>query len=124
MGLHIENICIDSTAPRATAEFWAAALEWDIVEDDGDEVALQPPAGSPAAETFPDLLFLQVPERKSGKNRLHFCLRPQDQDAEVTRLEALGASRVNVGQGSDVTWIVMADPEGNEFCVLRTAQKS
>ena len=119
MGIHIANICIDSISPRETAEFWAAALSWQIVDDDGDEVALQPPAGSPEAGILPDLLFLRVPERKSTKNRLHFCLRPQDQAAEVTRLEALGASPVDVGQGEDATWVVMADPEGNEFCVLR-----
>lgn len=122
MGLHIENICIDSTSPWETAEFWAATLQWDIAreESDDDEVALAPPAGSPETGNFPDLLFLRVPERKSGKNRLHLCLRPDDQDAEVGRLEALGAHRVDVGQGGDVTWVVMADPEGNEFCVLRT----
>ena len=53
------------------------------------------------------------------KNRLHLDLRPDDQAAEVARLEALGATRVDVGQGDDVTWVVLADPEGNEFCVLR-----
>lgn len=125
MGLHIENICIDSTSPRETAEFWAAALQWDMAQGDGgesddDEVALAPPAGSDGPGAFCELLFLRVPERKAGKNRLHLCLRPQDQDAEVSRLEALGARRVDVGQGSEVGWVVMADPEGNEFCVLRT----
>ncbi len=53
------------------------------------------------------------------KNRLHLDLRPKDQAAEVARLEALGAQRVDVGQGPDVTWVVLADPDGNEFCVLR-----
>ena len=67
----------------------------------------------------PDLLFLRVPERKEAKNRLHLDLRPEDRDAEVARLEGLGAMRVDVGQGPDVTWVVMADPDGNEFCVLR-----
>ena len=67
----------------------------------------------------PDLLFLRVPERKEAKNRLHLDLRPEDRDAEVARLEGLGARRVDVGQGPDVTWVVMADPDGNEFCVLR-----
>jgi hypothetical protein len=59
-----------------------------------------------------------VPEQKVGKNRLHIDLRPQDQAAEVARLEDLGARRVDVGQG-DVSWVVMADPAGNEFCVLQ-----
>ena len=67
----------------------------------------------------PDLLFLKVPEAKSLKNRLHIDLRPDDQQAEVSRLEALGAVRVSVGQTAEVTWVVLADPEGNEFCVLR-----
>jgi hypothetical protein len=69
------------------------------------------------------MLFLQVPDPKQGFNRLHIDLRPTgeapDQAAEVARLEALGATRVDVGQG-DVSWVVMADPEGNEFCVLTT----
>jgi hypothetical protein len=64
------------------------------------------------------LLFLKVPEAKVVKNRLHLDLRPLDQDAEVARLEALGARRVSVGQG-EVSWVVMADPDGNEFDVLR-----
>ena len=67
----------------------------------------------------PDLLFLRVPEPKTVKNRLHIDLRPDDQAAEVARLERLGARRVDVGQGADVSWVVLADPEGNEFCVLR-----
>ena len=67
----------------------------------------------------PDLLFLRVPEDKTTKNRLHIDLRPDDQAAEVARLEALGATRVSVGQGDDVSWVVLADPDGNEFCVLR-----
>jgi hypothetical protein len=66
----------------------------------------------------PDLLFLEVPEGKAVKNRLHLDLRPEDQGAEVARLEALGARWVSVGQG-EVSWVVMADPEGNEFDVLR-----
>ncbi len=71
----------------------------------------------------PGLLFLRVPEDKAVKNRLHLDLRPQDgsdQAAELERLLAMGARRVDVGQGSDVTWVVLADPEGNEFCLLRS----
>ncbi|MBK5305318.1 MAG: hypothetical protein JJD92_01375 [Frankiaceae bacterium] len=65
------------------------------------------------------MLFTPVPEDKTAKNRLHIDLRPEDQDEEVRRIEALGATRVSVGQGPEVTWVVLADPEGNEFCVLR-----
>lgn len=119
MGFHIENISFDSTTPAATARFWAQALGWRIVDDDPDEVALQPAPGTPEAGVLPDILFLRVPESKTVKNRLHLDLRPDDQSAEVARLEALGARQVDIGQRGDVTWVVMADPEGNEFCVLR-----
>jgi len=78
---------------------------------------LEPPAGSPEDGVSPDLLFLRVPEEKSGKNRLHLDLRPADQAAEVARLEGLGARRAHVGQG-EVSWVVMTDPDGNEFDVL------
>ncbi|AIY01518.1 hypothetical protein ART_1919 [Arthrobacter sp. PAMC 25486] len=120
MVLRIENVSVDSTTPVETAQFWAEVLGWRIVEDDDeDEVALQPAADSAEARVLPDLLFLRVPEEKSMKNRLHLDLRPDDQAAEVARLEGLGATRVDIGQGDGVTWVVMADPEGNEFCVLR-----
>ena len=120
MTFRIENISIDSTSPFETAQFWAEALGWRIAEDgDDDEIAVQPAPGSPEFGVLPDILFLRVPESKAIKNRLHLDLRPTDQDAEVARLEALGATRVDIGQGSGVTWVVMADPEGNEFCILR-----
>jgi hypothetical protein len=60
-----------------------------------------------------------MPDAKAGKNRIHLDLRPDDQAAELARLEALGARRVDVGQRTEVSWIVLADPEGNEFCLLR-----
>ena len=66
----------------------------------------------------PDLLFLRVPEPKGEKVRLHIDLRPDDHAAEVARAEAMGATRVDLGQG-DPTWVVLADPDGNEFCILR-----
>ena len=119
MDLRIQCLCIDSTDPAPLAAFWQAALGWRRTHESADEVVLEPPAGSPADGIVPDLLFLRVPEAKSGKNRLHLDLRPADQAAEVGRLEALGARRVSVGQGPDVSWIVLADPDGNEFCVLR-----
>lgn len=121
MTFRIENISIDSTSPFETAQFWAEALGWKIAEDgDDDEIAVQPDPGSPEFGVLPDILFLRVPETKAVKNRLHLDLRPADQIAEVARLESLGATRVDIGQGSDVTWVVMADPEGNEFCILRS----
>ena len=81
-------------------------------------MVLEPPEGSREAGVSPDLLFLRVPEEKTVKNRLHIDLRPQDQAAEVARLESLGAARVDIGQG-DVTWVGLAAPDGNELCVLR-----
>jgi hypothetical protein len=118
MDLRIQCLCIDTRDPVRLGEFWQAVLGWRRTDDGSGEVVLEPPEGSPEDGVVPDLLFLPVPEEKSGKNRLHLDLRPLDQDAEVARLEALGAHRVDIGQGS-VSWVVMADPDGNEFCVLR-----
>jgi predicted enzyme related to lactoylglutathione lyase len=118
MTLRIQCFNIDSRDPDSTARFWEEALGWRRTHADANEVVLEPPAGSPDDGVSPDLLFLRVPEEKLTKNRLHFDLRPIDQDAEVERLVALGAHRVDVGQGN-VSWVVMVDPEGNEFCVLR-----
>jgi catechol 2,3-dioxygenase-like lactoylglutathione lyase family enzyme len=119
MDIRIQCLCIDSTDPAKVGAFWEKALGWRRTFDEDDQVVLEPPAGSPEDGIAPDLLFLRVPEAKSGKNRMHIDLRPRDQAAEVARLEALGARRVDVGQSADVTWIVLADPDGNEFCVLR-----
>jgi predicted enzyme related to lactoylglutathione lyase len=115
--LRFETLTIDCDDHLAVARFWEAALGWEIAETDDEGTVLRPPSGVEATE----LLFLRVPDRKAGKNRLHLDLRPDDQAAEVARLEALGAHRVDIGQGPDVTWVVLADPEGNEFCVLRSA---
>jgi predicted enzyme related to lactoylglutathione lyase len=117
--LQIQCFLLDSTDPQRTADFWQAALGWRRTHEDDDDVVLEPPAGSPQDGVAPDLLFQRVPEGKTVKNRWHPDLRPKDQAAEVARLEALGATRADVGQGDDVSWIVMADPDGNEFCVLR-----
>jgi predicted enzyme related to lactoylglutathione lyase len=119
MSIRIQCLCIDTTDPAQLAAFWAEALGWRQTHAEPDEVVLEPPAGSRDEGVVPDLLFLRVPEKKAGKNRLHIDLRPQDQAVEVARLEALGATRVDVGQGPESTWVVMADPEGNEFDVLR-----
>ena len=118
MTLTIQCLDIDAADPAVLATFWQEALSWRRTHDTDDEVALEPPEHSMFEGVVPDLLFLRVPEVKAGKNRLHLDLRPDDQDAEVARLETLGARRVNVGQGDGVSWVVMADPEGNEFCVL------
>ena len=118
-GLRWQCVCFDSTDPRRVAGFWEQALGWRRTYDADDEVVLEPAEGSPEDGVSPDILFLRVPEQKTVKNRLHVDLRPVDQAAEVARLEALGAVRTDVGQGDGQTWVVLADPDGNEFCVLR-----
>lgn len=111
------ELCIDCSDPRGLAEFWSAVLDWrlELEEGDEDEIELVNPEGG-----APTLLFIRVPEGKTVKNRLHIDVnaRDRDQAEEVERLLALGATHADVGQGDDVTWVVLADPEGNEFCVL------
>jgi catechol 2,3-dioxygenase-like lactoylglutathione lyase family enzyme len=124
MGLVISNLAVDCTEPRALAAWWAEALGWQIVEDpqadaDDDEVGIAPADGSAT-----NLLFLRVPEAKSVKNRLHLDVRPphgSDWETELARLLEIGARPVDVGQGPEVPWVVLVDPEGNEFCLLRGA---
>ncbi|MGH2755627.1 MAG: VOC family protein [Actinomycetota bacterium] len=120
MSLKFDFLTIDCQTPLEVGRFWEQALpayelEFDDDAHDPDEVVLLP-----ADKRGPKMLFQKVADDvKMGKNRLHFDLRPEtDRDAEVTRLEELGAKRIDIGQG-DVTWTVMADPFGNEFCVLR-----
>lgn len=117
MGLRMGALVVDAGDPGRLARFWAEALDWVISQDEDPEWVVEPREGSRDDCVVPDLLFIKVPEHKAGKNRLHLDLRPEDQEAEVTRLEGMGATRVDVGQGEDVAWVVMADPEGNEFCV-------
>jgi hypothetical protein len=119
MQLRIQCLCVDTADPVGLASFWQSALGWRRTFEQDDSVVLEPPEGSAEDGVAPDLLFLRAPEGKAGKNRLHLDLRPQDQATEVARLEGLGASRADVGQGGDVSWVVMADPDGNEFCVLK-----
>ncbi len=119
--LRIQCITIDAHDLKRVANFWAAALDWKITYEDEIEVVLELLDGSPEQGRIPDILILKNPDKKQVKNRLHLDLRPQDQAAEVARLESLGAKKIEIGQSdySETTWVVMADPEGNEFCVLR-----
>ena len=112
MSLEWEQVVVAARNPVVLGRWWSEALRWVIVNDDPVEFEIQP-----EPDRLPGILFLAVDDAKQGKNRLHIDLRPDDQDAEVQRLIGLGASRVDVGQG-DVPWVVLADPEGNEFCVL------
>ena len=115
MALTMDCVLIDCTDLDVMTEFWCRTLDYEHVwtgpsgghllaaaDGSGQRLGLMPSHGE-----------------KVGKNRVHFDLRPDDQNAEVRRLEALRARRVDIGQVG-VTWVVMADPEGNEFCVSRT----
>ena len=112
------TLVIDSRDPARLAEFWAETLDYKIIYKSPDEVVV-----ARDEHTYPALIFVPVPEQKSGKNRLHIDLNPDDRDAEVDRLLGLGATRADIGQGDEVTWVVLADPEGNEFCVLRAREQ-
>ena len=118
MGCRLTEIIVDCQEPRLVAEFWSAVLGWPLREDDDGDVWLSS-TGEPT-DTEPSLLFLHVDEPKTVKNRIHLDVNPLgcDQEEELERLLGLGARRVDIGQG-DVTWVVLADPEGNEFCLLR-----
>jgi Glyoxalase-like domain len=119
MSIKIQSVSVDALDPIAQGRWWAEALGWQITYQDDDEVVLEPQRGAPEHGVIPDVLFLRVPDTKSVKNRLHLDLRPTNQADEVARFERLGAKRVSVGQTDSVTWVVMADLEGNEFCILR-----
>ncbi len=120
--LSLQCITVDAIDPQALAKFWAEALGWSIGWDvNENEVWIERELDDPRQTGFPDILFLKNPDAKKVKNRLHLDLRPADQAAEVARLETLGAKQIDIGQSAEptCTWVVMADPEGNEFCVLR-----
>ena len=115
MGAVLREVVIDCNDPHRVALFWGAVLGWDVRQQ-GDSFWM-----SESGRPFPDLclVFVPVPERKTVKNRIHLDVSPVgcDRDEEVARVEALGATRADVGQGEQ-SWVVLADPEGNEFCVL------
>ncbi|ROS49048.1 VOC family protein [Frigoribacterium sp. PhB24] len=118
-----EQVVVDASDPARLARWWADALGWVVVSSDDDEPEIRL-----AADTLPGLLFVDVPEAKTIKNRLHLDFRPTPVDGqsreatqadEVARLESMGAVRAQVGQDdAAVSWVVLTDPEGNEFCVL------
>jgi Glyoxalase-like domain len=121
MASRASNFCIDAHDPYAQTMWWAQVLDDFVLDADepigrnDDECGLSGPD-----ERY--LLFLRVPEPKSVKNRMHMCLRPtdRDRDEEVERILTLGATMVDDRRdGPDRGWAVLADPEGNEFCVLR-----
>jgi predicted enzyme related to lactoylglutathione lyase len=114
----IAVLAIDAVNPTVVADFWCGVLGWRVVDRSDEGISIAAPDGS-----WPTIDVLPVPEPKTVKNRLHLDLRAQGSSTEVEleRLLALGARRVHVGQAPDVSWVVLADPEGNEFCLLSRA---
>ncbi|MEU4127324.1 VOC family protein [Streptomyces virginiae] len=115
----VRHITVDCSDAYSLGQFWAAVLDGSLADDDfpGDPEALVTAPGS-------TLLFVTVPDAKSVKNRVHVDLQPQDRtrDEEVERIVALGATVVGDHRRPDGTgWVTLADPEGNEFCVERSA---
>jgi predicted enzyme related to lactoylglutathione lyase len=117
MGSVFREIVIDCADPQRVATFWSQVLNWPLVRDPKGYSWLSS-TGEPWAPP-PLLVFVPVPEAKTVKNRVHIDVNPTgvDQAEELERLLSLGATQVNIGQG-DVPWVVLADPEGNEFCLL------
>ena len=122
MANRITTIVVDCREPRKLADFYCQVLGYEVgdEEDDGS-VEIGPPGAAPKGPV-PTLLFQAVPDPTPGKNRLHLDVNAtdRDQDAELARLLALGATPADVGQTGEESWHVLADPEGNVFCLLRT----
>jgi hypothetical protein len=124
MGSRFTELIVDAHDTRGLAEFWCEVLGYRITEEKDSVVEIS--AAEPIAEEVvggpvqPIIVFVPVPDDKTVKNRLHIDVSPVDREPaeEVERLIALGARHVDIGQG-DVPWTVLADLEGNEFCVLR-----
>jgi hypothetical protein len=112
MTLEWEQVIVHSLDPVALGSWWAEALGWTVMHSSADEFEIRQ-----EPDRLPGLDFVRLNEPKTAKSRLHLDFRPDDQDAEVARLMAHGAKRVDIGQGNQ-SWVVLADPEGNEFCVL------
>jgi hypothetical protein len=130
MASRLTEISLDCHDPDLLADFWTAALDWVVLDREPGLVEVGPARASDQAlldavrsGPVPPTMFLAaVAEGKVVKNRMHLDLSPVDRsrDEEVERLLALGATRADVGQTGEESWVVMADPEGNEFCVLRS----
>ncbi|MET9253566.1 VOC family protein [Streptomyces sp. NPDC003717] len=130
MTSRLTELVVDCRDPERLAAFWCEALGFKVIDRSEDKVEI----GSwvPTVEEVrdrqmpPTVVFVRVPEGKTAKNRLHLDISPIDgsTDDEAARLLGLGATKVDVGQGAGRNWVVMADPEGNEFDVLRTLAPS
>lgn len=112
-GRFLYSIVVDTHDLPSLARFWCQVLDWKVLFEADDEIVI-----GADKSAVPGITFVPVPEKKTVKNRLHIDLAPDDQAVEVERIIGLGARRVEIGQGADVSWVLLADPEGNEFCVL------
>src|SRR5882757_2917446 len=109
-------LCLDANEPQPLARFWAEALHWEVDEETHGEIGLVP-----TDDTRFRIVFEPVPDKKTGQNRNHLDLTTtsiDDQNETVARLLELGARRIDIGQGPDESHVVLADPEGNEFCII------
>ena len=116
MPLALHHVVVDTHDLPRLADFWARVLRWKVLSVREREVVIGPEDTAPVG-----MCFMSVDEAKAGKNRLHLDLTTaaEDRDAEIERILALGAQRVDIGQTGEESWVVLADPEGNEFCVVR-----
>ncbi|CAM4066100.1 VOC family protein [Nocardia ninae] len=125
MASKFTELAIDCADPASLAQFWCAVLGYEVQDEEDGFVTIGSPSVPEGRDrpgpVPPTLGFARVPEGKTIKNRLHIDVNPtdRDQDEEVRRLLELGARYADVGQG-EVSWVVLLDPEGNEFCVLAT----
>jgi hypothetical protein len=121
MPTRLVHLVVDAADPAGLARFWSRALAWPVTFEEPDEVVIEPPDDDPAQAGQVPLVFVPVPEPKTSKNRVHLDVASTSDEhkaALVALLEGLGARQIDLGQPDEVSWVVMADPEGNEFCVL------
>ena len=118
MTSHLVALCFDANDPLRLALFWAGVLGWEMVDDPHDGIALLP-----SDDTGFRIRFLPSQQPKAGRNQMHFDLTStsaEDQQQTVARSLGLGARHIDIGQRPEEGHVVLADPEGNEFCVLRS----
>jgi predicted enzyme related to lactoylglutathione lyase len=120
MAVSLHHIVVDAHDLPGLARFWTQLLDWRILSEREGEIVI----GTDEDATV-GICFMPVTDVKTVKNRVHLDLNPgrdaspRDRDAEIARILALGARRVDIGQSGDESWTVLADPEGNEFCIVR-----
>lgn len=119
MASRLSELVVDCADPQLLADFWCQVLGFVVLDTDEGAIEIGPESGFGGLQ--PTLIFSPSTEPKVGKLRLHIDVNPtdRDQDAELERLLAIGARRADIGQTGDEQWHVLADPEGNEFCLLR-----